>query len=65
MGDINTPILHINKGVVIQGKITITGGQKKDTKKIVEESYSTGPIMPPLSSKTTKTKKQEDLEEED
>jgi cytoskeletal protein CcmA (bactofilin family) len=50
LGDIETPILKLNKGVVVEGRINITGGQKKEAKKIVEESYSTGPIMPSLSS---------------
>lgn len=60
LGDITTPILHLNKGVVVQGKITITGGQKKETKKIIEESYSAGPVMPPMSrAKSTNTNKEE------
>ncbi|MCB1164761.1 MAG: polymer-forming cytoskeletal protein [Leptospiraceae bacterium] len=41
MGDIDSPILHISPGTVAQGRINITGGQKKDVKKIVEESYGT------------------------
>ncbi|MBU1077716.1 MAG: polymer-forming cytoskeletal protein [Spirochaetes bacterium] len=49
LGDILTPILNLEKGVVIQGRIVITGGQKKETKKIVEESYSTGPVMPAMT----------------
>ncbi len=62
LGDITTPILHINKGVVVQGKINITGGQKKEAKKIIEESYATGPVMPPISStrSSDKKKKKED-----
>jgi cytoskeletal protein CcmA (bactofilin family) len=62
LGDIVTPILTLNKGVVVQGKINITGGQKKDAKKVVEESYATGPIMPPISSskKTGKSKEEEE-----
>ncbi len=54
LGDITTPILNLQKGVVIHGRITITGGQKKETKKIVEESYSTGPVMPPLTARDVK-----------
>ncbi len=33
-------------GVVVEGKIHITGGQKKDIKKVVEESWASGPSMP-------------------
>ncbi len=39
LGDIQAPILHIAPGVVAQGSINISGGQKKDVKKVVEESY--------------------------
>ncbi|AAN48243.1 MULTISPECIES: bactofilin family protein [Leptospira] len=39
LGDIIAPALHLAKGVVAKGNITITGGQKKDVKKIVEESF--------------------------
>lgn len=39
LGDIQTPYLDLSKGVVAKGNITITGGQKKDVKKIVEESF--------------------------
>ena len=39
MGDIESPILHISPGTIAQGRVNITGGQKKDVKKIVEEAY--------------------------
>jgi cytoskeletal protein CcmA (bactofilin family) len=39
LGDIITPTLTIQRGVIAQGHITITGGQKKDVKKLIEESY--------------------------
>ena len=39
MGDITAPVLHVAPGVIAQGSITITGGQKKDVQKIIEESY--------------------------
>ncbi|TAL39589.1 MAG: polymer-forming cytoskeletal protein [Spirochaetes bacterium] len=42
LGDIVTPTLTIQRGVIAQGHITITGGQRKDVKKIIEESYSSG-----------------------
>ena len=49
LGDVSTPILNMQKGVVVQGRINITGGQKKETTKIVEESFSTGPVIPALT----------------
>ena len=39
LGDIQTPVLHLTPSVVAKGEITITGGQKKDVKKVIEESY--------------------------
>ncbi|EKJ85472.1 polymer-forming cytoskeletal protein [Leptospira bourretii] len=39
LGDITAPYLELQKGVVAKGNITITGGQKKDVRKIVEESF--------------------------
>ncbi len=39
LGDIQAPTLQITPGVVAHGTITITGGQKKDVKKVIEESY--------------------------
>ncbi len=46
LGDIITPALTIQRGVIAQGNIIITGGQKKDVKRIIEESYSSGPVKP-------------------
>jgi cytoskeletal protein CcmA (bactofilin family) len=39
LGDIETPVLHLTPGVIANGKINITGGHKKDAKKIIEEAY--------------------------
>jgi len=36
LGDIETPILTVQRGVVSHGVVTITGGQKKDVKKLIE-----------------------------
>ena len=52
LGNIKTPSLLVESGVVTQGQITITGGQKKDVKKIIADSYSSGPALPDLRSKT-------------
>ncbi len=40
LGDIFTPSITIADGVVLNGNITITGGNKKDAKKIIEESFN-------------------------
>ncbi|HMZ37562.1 MAG TPA: polymer-forming cytoskeletal protein [Leptospiraceae bacterium] len=39
LGDITAPMLNIQPGVIAKGTITITGGQKKDVRKVIEESY--------------------------
>ena len=40
LGDITTPILTIQNGVASLGKVNITGGTSKDTKKLIEESFN-------------------------
>ncbi len=39
LGDVDAPVLHLNPGVIAQGQINITGGQKKDVRKLIEESF--------------------------
>ncbi|MCB1174003.1 MAG: polymer-forming cytoskeletal protein [Leptospiraceae bacterium] len=46
LGDINAPSLSIAEGVVARGTIQITGGLKKDPKKVVEESYGSLNMSP-------------------
>ncbi len=38
-GDIETPVLSIQRGVITQGHITITGGQQTNVKKLIDDSY--------------------------
>jgi cytoskeletal protein CcmA (bactofilin family) len=40
LGDITAPVINIQKGVVLMGNFIITGGQKVDPKKIVENAYN-------------------------
>ncbi len=47
LGDIESPVVHIAPGVVARGQINITGGLKKDTRKLVEESYGGSPPTKP------------------
>lgn len=51
LGDITTPTLTIQRGVIAQGHITITGGQRKDVKKLIEESYDSSATKPAEQSK--------------
>lgn len=46
LGDIETPILNMQKGVCANGKVNITGGQNKKIDSLVKESYDSGPNMP-------------------
>lgn len=43
LGDIETPVLIIQKGVIAQGSVTITGGQSSDIKKLIEDSFAGKP----------------------
>ena len=53
LGDITAPIVHMREGVVVEGKVNITGGQKKDISKVVEESWASGPTMPTFEHKSS------------
>ncbi len=46
LGDITAPVVHVKEGVVVEGKIHITGGQKKDIGNVVKEAWDAGPKMP-------------------
>jgi len=39
LGDINAPVVQLAKGVLLKGNINITAGNRKDTEKMIEESY--------------------------
>jgi len=51
LGDITAPAISIQRGVVAQGKIVITGGGKKDPKKYIEEAYAGSSILNKLTDK--------------
>lgn len=40
MGDIFAPSVSMQKGVVLVGNIQVTGGQRKDLRKFIEESFT-------------------------
>jgi cytoskeletal protein CcmA (bactofilin family) len=42
-GNITAPRVNIEEGVVVKGEISISAGQKKDIKSVIEESFNTGP----------------------
>lgn len=41
LGNIITPKLIVEPGVITEGKVTITSGQTDETKKIIEEAFGT------------------------
>jgi cytoskeletal protein CcmA (bactofilin family) len=41
LGNISTPKLSVEPGVITDGKITITSGQTDDTRRVIEESFGT------------------------
>ena len=45
LGDITAPSISIQRGVVAQGKITVTGLNKKEPKKYIEEVYTGSPSI--------------------
>jgi cytoskeletal protein CcmA (bactofilin family) len=58
LGDVETPVLYLTPGVIAKGMMTITGGQKKDVEKLIEESFGEG--LPPTGKEKIpqeKTKK--------
>lgn len=54
LGNIRAPKIDIEEGVVIQGEVSISAGQKKGIKNIVEESFDSGPRLEDLVSGETK-----------
>ncbi len=45
LGNVSTPQLTMEPGVVVKGNINITAGQKKDVDKLIEDAYSAGPTI--------------------
>jgi cytoskeletal protein CcmA (bactofilin family) len=57
-GNITAPRVSIEDGVVVKGEISISAGQKKDIKNVIEESFNSGPKI----SDVIKTLNQEQVE---
>lgn len=45
LGNISAPRVDVEEGVVVHGEISISSGQKKDIKSIIEESFNSGPKL--------------------
>ena len=40
LGDLTAPNISIQRGVVVHGNVTITGGNIKEAKKLIEDSFN-------------------------
>ena len=60
-GNITAPRVNIEDGVVVKGEISISAGQKKSIKKVIEESFNVGPKI----SDVIKTLEQDQVEKKD
>ncbi|UCB45408.1 MAG: polymer-forming cytoskeletal protein [Spirochaetota bacterium] len=60
-GNITAPRVNIEDGVVVKGEISISAGQKKSIKKVIEESFNAGPKI----SDVIKTLEQDQVEKKD
>jgi cytoskeletal protein CcmA (bactofilin family) len=45
LGNIRAPKVDVEDGVVVEGEISISAGQKKNVKRIIEESFESGPKL--------------------
>jgi len=50
LGDVIAPAIQIQRGVIMQGTIKITGNGKKDPRAAVEESYNANSLVRPDKS---------------
>jgi len=64
LGNIRAPKVNVEEGVVVQGEISISAGQKKSVKNIIEEAYNTGPKIEDMlrPHATDNTKDEEETE---
>jgi cytoskeletal protein CcmA (bactofilin family) len=65
LGNIRAPKVNVEEGVVVQGEISISAGQKKSVKNIIEEAYKAGPKIEDMlrSQPTDNTKDKEEAED--
>jgi len=57
LGNINTPKLNVESGVLIQGMVTITGGQSENVTQVIRQSF--GEEVESLISPTERAVKKE------
>jgi cytoskeletal protein CcmA (bactofilin family) len=65
LGNINSPRVAIEEGVVVRGEISISAGHQKEIQKVVEESFDAGPKIDDVlrEKKKVKTEAREKIED--
>jgi cytoskeletal protein CcmA (bactofilin family) len=63
LGNITTPRLNVEAGVITEGKVTITSGQSEEARKIIEDSF--GSETEDAFSSIVKEKKKEKAREKE
>ncbi len=61
LGNINTPKLNVENGVLIQGMVTITGGQSENVPQVIRQSF--GEEVESLITSTERAVKKENPKE--
>lgn len=51
LGDVTAPAISIQRGVIMQGSVKITGNGKKEPKSAVEEAYNANSLLKGLTDK--------------
>jgi cytoskeletal protein CcmA (bactofilin family) len=64
-GNITAPRVNIEDGVLIKGEISISAGQKKSIKNVIEESFNSGPKISDVIKNLEQEQDQEQAEKKD
>jgi hypothetical protein len=59
LGNIRAPKVNVEDGVVVEGEISISAGQKKEVKSIIQESFETGPKLDDMIKVSRKVREEE------
>ncbi len=59
LGNIRAPKVNVEDGVVVEGEISISAGQKKEVKSIIQESFETGPKLDDMIKGSRKVREEE------
>jgi len=65
LGNIHAPRVIVEDGVVVQGEISISAGQRKGIKNVIEESFNAGPKLKDMVTKKIKADEEIKVPSED